>query len=113
MTSLNSPRICRLVALRKESVDRNHVAKYHLILPLQSLSARRAWIEITVEEVQTDEEQVALRKESVDRNNSRILFRLLIKVALRKESVDRNKRAVSRIKVCIESLSARRAWIEI
>ena len=35
----------RNVALRKESVDRNHVAKYHLILPL-----------------------VALRKESVDRN---------------------------------------------
>ena len=34
-------------------------------------------------------------------------------VALRKESVDRNKRAISRIKVCIESLSARRAWIEI
>ena len=27
--------------------------------------------------------------------------------------MDRNKRAVSRIKVCIKSLSARRAWIEI
>ena len=27
--------------------------------------------------------------------------------------MDRNKRPISRIKVCIESLSARRAWIEI
>ena len=27
--------------------------------------------------------------------------------------MDRNKRSISRIKVCIESLSARRAWIEI
>ena len=35
------------------------------------------------------------------------------RVALRKESVDRNKRSISRIKVCIKSLSARRAWIEI
>ena len=34
-------------------------------------------------------------------------------VALRKESVDRNKCAICSIKVCIESLSARRAWIEI
>ena len=34
------------VALRKESVDRNHAPKYHQILLRQSLSARRAWIEI-------------------------------------------------------------------
>ena len=33
-----------------------------------SLSARRAWIEITMEEDMILEEQVALRKESVDRN---------------------------------------------
>ena len=57
---------------------------------------------------------VALRKESVDRNvhvGHRQLGALL--VALRKESVDRNffgDRAVHQVN---ESLSARRAWIEI
>ena len=56
-----------------------------------SLSARRAWIEITHEEVETYEEQVALSKESVDRN-----LILLLSVSL-----------------CCLSLSARRAWIEI
>ena len=34
------------VALRKESVDRNNPLKTLIILPEQSLSARRAWIEI-------------------------------------------------------------------
>ena len=78
-----------------------------------SLSARRAWIEITLSSGFSVILTVALRKESVDRNL--FLFALAVwpGVALRKESVDRNKRSVSRIKVCIESLSARRAWIEI
>ena len=35
-----------LVALRKESVDRNHVAVHCVCAALASLSARRAWIEI-------------------------------------------------------------------
>ena len=35
-----------LVALRKESVDRNNPLEALIILPKQSLSARRAWIEI-------------------------------------------------------------------
>ena len=35
------------VALRKESVDRNPAPKYHRILLPRSLSARRAWIEIS------------------------------------------------------------------
>ena len=35
------------VALRKESVDRNTVSKKYPVI-LGSLSARRAWIEITV-----------------------------------------------------------------
>ena len=78
---------------------------------------------------------VALRKESVDRNGAPTTRDCKRVVALRKESVDRNKRSISRIKVCIvalrkesvdrndngnavavsdlESLSARRAWIEI
>ena len=35
-----------IVALRKESVDRNHVAVHFDTLSALSLSARRAWIEI-------------------------------------------------------------------
>ena len=57
-----------VVALRKESVDRNSVLVVGCPQGCWSLSARRAWIEI-VDEVLTNEEQtVALRKESVDRN---------------------------------------------
>ena len=56
-----------------------------------SLSARRAWIEITVVGV----------------------LATLVTVALRKESVDRNKYVVQCRKVMGVSLSARRAWIEI
>ena len=80
-----------VVALRKESVDRNSpsdIRRFALreslsarrawieILPgsvsseiLQSLSARRAWIEIlTCTETVSKTTDVALRKESVDRN---------------------------------------------
>ena len=80
-----------IVALRKESVDRNFDAMQVVIVIM-----------------------VALRKESVDRN----LFSLpgagsLIMVALRKESVDRNTRRCVMSVVFLLSLSARRAWIEI
>ena len=37
-----------MVALRKESVDRNGHGVFVLVLGLGSLSARRAWIEIQV-----------------------------------------------------------------
>ena len=57
---------------------------------------------------------VALRKESVDRNvitrQPSIQKQL---VALRKESVDRNDTDVGIPNANTESLSARRAWIEI
>ena len=56
-----------------------------------SLSARRAWIEIVEPTAQALEPQVALRKESVDRNWQVYNF-----------NTD-----------CLRSLSARRAWIEI
>ena len=57
----------------------------------ESLSARRAWIEITVVGV----------------------LATLVTVALRKESVDRNDTVQIVIVVVNTSLSARRAWIEI
>ena len=80
---------------------------------MESLSARRAWIEIVTRYRPIPKPViVALRKESVDRNNRPDGQKYINRVALRKESVDRN---------CIMgwsdvfgwSLSARRAWIEI
>ena len=79
-----------IVALRKESVDRNVDTTTSCGAPVRSLSARRAWIEIRVFLTWPMRWQVALRKESVDRNN--ISFDCMPQkfVALRKESVDRN-----------------------
>ena len=56
------------VALRKESVDRNFVP-FDVIRPaIESLSARRAWIEMLADTSEVEAATVALRKESVDRN---------------------------------------------
>ena len=57
----------------------------------ESLSARRAWIEIFGDVSLNYKEVVALRKESVDRNNLAAFKGFEVQaVALRKESVDRN-----------------------
>ena len=65
-------------------------------------------ITITVDDV------VALRKESVDRNPKLLNFtQLAAAVALRKESVDRNRQNYECFEWIRQSLSARRAWIEI
>ena len=57
-----------LVALRKESVDRNGFGAKLVHSFLSSLSARRAWIEISPVSAPYEAPTVALRKESVDRN---------------------------------------------
>ena len=57
-----------VVALRKESVDRNSNIFVKVRLTIMSLSARRAWIEIVTRYKPTPAPVVALRKESVDRN---------------------------------------------
>ena len=57
-----------LVALRKESVDRNRLIHLLLALWIWSLSVRRAWIEMVDVSLIYKEVLVALRKESVDRN---------------------------------------------
>ena len=108
------------VALRKESVDRNVRLIFCVCDVSLSLSARRAWIEITVRTTIITICIVALRKESVDRNTSidnltqgvfkslsarrawiEIIAwnpsRLTLPVALRKESVDRNILALGRV----------------
>ena len=79
-----------------------------------SLSARRAWIEIADVVPVQYRGQVALRKESVDRNtHGTQTVKCNVIVALRKESVDRNKMPVPTCIYSKRSLSARRAWIEI
>ena len=80
-----------VVALRKESVDRNRIDRSQLWVDWRSLSARRAWIEIPIAAFLLMWWQVALRKESVDRNCADL-------------------RLVPPLNA---SLSARRAWIEI
>ena len=102
-----------LVALRKESVDRNRSACPKKIGRLLSLSARRAWIEMLAHRLVDMSAAVALRKESVDRNITTIIICIAPKVALRKESVDRNTSFFLACLFDMPSLSARRAWIEI
>ena len=72
-------------------MDRNFDAMQIVIIVVESLSARRAWIEMDWASVISAMTSVALRKESVDRN---------LWWGVRK--------AVGSL-----SLSARRAWIEI
>ena len=87
---LRPPDPPKTVALRKESVDRNR-------MEINGVSY----------------DVVALRKESVDRNNVSANNHIRIRVALRKESVDRNINCNSNFTQNKQSLSARRAWIEI
>ena len=103
-----------VVALRKESVDRNaNPGSTTLTFP-GSLSARRAWIEIPACSVGALDCAVALRKESVDRNDViRPAIDVFLAVALRKESMDRNLNQCKHLITLSRSLSARRAWIEI
>ena len=107
------PWVLQSVALRKESVDRNVTLRYSEQSAPPSLSARRAWIEISLLVVMPYLLIVALRKESVDRNIPSIMTVRLLIVALRKESVDRNGITLQLKLLCCLSLSARRAWIEI
>ena len=62
-----------LVALRKESVDRNGAMQIKIVKMHASLSARRAWIEIERLFMPSHWIIVALRKESVDRNADPVL----------------------------------------
>ena len=102
-----------LVALRKESVDRNMRQAFDYLVFVASLSARRAWIEICPVAILLISVKVALRKESVDRNWMNTRKKNPTIVALRKESVDRNYYCDHDTDWIRASLSARRAWIEI
>ena len=102
------------VALRKESVDRNIVPGHDLIGQGLSLSARRAWIEITLEMIHETLKNVALRKESVDRNVVHFQPRLqcLVSLSARRAWIEICHSVIAAFRRNM-SLSARRAWIEI
>ena len=79
------------VALRKESVDRNTkwIAEF-FTLP-ESLSARRAWIEISVTRYKpTPKPSLSARRAWIE-ISTQCKLKLSKCVALRKESVDRNR----------------------
>ena len=101
------------VALRKESVDRNASSEEVFFQASMSLSARRAWIEISASHFNP----YSVRSLSARRAWIEISVPQYGRsdrcVALRKESVDRNVWLAGLIFVFCGSLSARRAWIEI
>ena len=72
-------------------MDRNRISRLPRSGTARSLSARRAWIEMSPLMWPWSPLNVALRKESVDRNTNPGSTTLTFPgVALRKESVDRN-----------------------
>ena len=54
-------------------MDRNDNGNAVAVSDLESLSARRAWIEIDILSIERCSLKVALRKESVDRNANSVL----------------------------------------
>ena len=50
------------VALRKESVDRNLMSVVFLLLAVGSLSARRAWIEIMINQKKINPASLSARR---------------------------------------------------
>ena len=90
MKSGLQPLIASLVALRKESVDRNGLSGVDTVsyqVALRKESVDRNSIALASLRAYT---MVALRKESVDRNYIIKITGTAPRVALRKESVDRN-----------------------
>ena len=80
----------------------------------ESLSARRAWIEIVIDPLifNVQPRSLSARRAWIEMPTPcAALCRTC--VALRKESVDRNNDTTKKKKINPASLSARRAWIEI
>ena len=101
-----------MVALRKESVDRNAVDAAFWALIWVAL--RKESVDRNLQKLaEAIKPSVALRKESVDRNLPARRAATAAWVALRKESVDRNSKTGVALSWIVSSLSARRAWIEI
>ena len=84
-------------------------------MPVWSLSARRAWIEIKFREYMKHvPPSLSARRAWIEISMTPTILAGARPVALRKESVDRNARARAPTRPTRPaSLSARRAWIEI
>ena len=81
------------VALRKESVDRNMWWGVRKAVGSLSLSARRAWIEISVTRYRpTPKPSLSARRAWIEIDTGTYHPHFHVVVALRKESVDRNVR---------------------
>ena len=95
-------------------MDRNDNGNAVAVSDLESLSARRAWIEIAQDILTAlnNIKSLSARRAWIE-IWSAVLTELLILVALRKESVDRNLRHHNLNLPSSPSLSARRAWIEM
>ena len=102
-----------MVALRKESVDRNMKKGAKNERTQKSLSARRAWIEITKKPCCAPTAKSLSARRAWIEIVEPTAQALEPQVALRKESVDRNWQVYNFNTDCLRSLSARRAWIEI
>ena len=90
----------QVVALRKESVDRNSVALASFKASITSLSARRAWIEIQIS-VSTVVGVLSLSARRAWIEICMVYYTCKQEiVALRKESVDRNKASITIIIIC-------------
>ena len=95
-------------------MDRNSIPMKSLFVLIQSLSARRAWIEISFGLYSPLLSRLSLsaRRAWIEINRFQG-FGGSTNVALRKESVDRNSANLNHLFAPMRSLSARRAWIEI
>ena len=79
-----------MVALRKESVDRNCEGGVSLLKRITSLSARRAWIEMSNKNLtRVHLKSLSARRAWIEIKLQRSID-IISQVALRKESVDRN-----------------------
>ena len=114
MIELLASRLADMVALRKESVDRNRKLLHPSCTAKMSLSARRAWIEICIffSLRLPIWASLSARRAWIEISKSKSRLQKNI-VALRKESVDRNRKLLHPSCTAKMSLSARRAWIEI
>ena len=95
-------------------MDRNIILQKINIVNKMSLSARRAWIEMSGHRQAhtSPTRSLSARRAWIEIKALQGFF-LCLKVALRKESVDRNTIISQTVSEIIGSLSARRAWIEI
>ena len=94
-------------------MDRNNVHMVPDVVNYLSLSARRAWIEITAETPKPSTCASLSARRAWIEIAVRAVDTAQRCVALRKESVDRNWSIADTDSLTVLSLSARRAWIEI